>query len=583
MNVPASDKAHRILVLDGDMTSALAVVRSLGRLGLGVDVASHLARPLAGYSRYCRQVYRHPNPLSHEADFLDWCDEVMARHQYHLIIPVTERTVVPMQRLSARPGGDRIAMASTDALALVLDKDKTLALASRLGIPVPLSLPVAEKADLGNVRRRLRMPLVLKPARSIGANDQGRKQLSVEYAFTERDLETRGEHFLRYGPVLLQEYVGGQGVGIELIAQQGEVVFAFQHQRLHEVPLTGGGSSLRKSVPIEPELLEASRRLMAALKWHGVAMVEFKWNPADRSYSLMEINGRFWGSLPLAIAAGADFPAMLYEMYTQGKVNPRPPARHGVYCRKLSSDLYWHEMVLRRDGPPELVAFPTKGSMLRDALRVFSPRHHFDVQQWRDPKPGLVDLARIWREQTDRIRRLLADKKERQAQRQAWQGGEVARRLGQARQILFVCYGNINRSALAERCFVQRYPDSSIRVLSAGFHEEPGRPADPMMVEVAGQVRVDLQHWASRRMDATLLAESDIVFVMEQKHLQRLREDFPGAANKAFLMNAGPMVGNTLEIPDPYGKARGVYEQVCHQVTRCVDLLAEHLQQSPRP
>ena len=563
-----------ILVLDSDMTPALAVVRSLARLGLHVDVASSTPDAIASYSRHCHAALIYPDPLTHEADFLAWVAGVLDRDAYRLIIPVTERTVVPLQILQGKPGGERLTIAPPDALNVALDKDRTLALAARLGIPAPRSQQIDDLAELEQSNQEVSMPVVLKPARSIGADGAERRQLSVAYAFTLEELKDKAEHFLRYGPLLLQEYVGGIGVGIELIADRGEVVFAFQHQRLHEVPLTGGGSSLRKSVAVEPELLEASRKLMAALKWHGVAMVEFKWIPAERRLSLMEINGRFWGSLPLAIAAGADFPAMLYELYTQGKVNQRSPARQEVYCRKLSSDLYWHEMVLRRDGPPELVSFPSKVSMLRDALRVFSPRHYFDVQQWRDPKPGLVDLLRIWREQTDRVKRLLADKRERQAQRQAWQRGEVTQRLGQAQQILFVCYGNINRSALAERCFLQRYPGSRIRIFSAGFHEESGRPADPVMVEVAGQAQVDLGNWSSRCVNEAMLTESDIVFVMEQKHLQRLQQAFPHAANKVYLMNAGPMTANTLEIPDPYGKERAVYQQVCEQVTHCVDHIA---------
>jgi len=562
-----------ILVLDGDMTPALAVVRSLARLGLHVDVASPSPDAIASYSRHCRATLIYPDPLTHEPDFLAWFADVLNRDAYRLIIPVTERTVVPLQTLLDRPGGECVTIAPPEALAVALDKDRTLALAASLGIPAPRSQQIDDLAALDQASQNVSMPVVLKPARSIGADGAERRQLSVAYAFTPRELKDKAEHFLRYGPLLLQEYVGGIGVGIELIADRGEVVFAFQHQRLHEVPLTGGGSSLRKSVAVEPELLEASRKLMAALKWHGVAMVEFKWIPAERRLSLMEINGRFWGSLPLAIAAGADFPAMLYELYTLGKVNPRPPARQEIYCRKLSSDLYWHEMVLRRDGPPELVSFPSKVSMLRDALRVFSPRHHFDVQQWRDPKPGLVDLLRIWREQIDRVKRLLADKRERQLQRQAWQSGEVSRRLASAQHILFVCYGNINRSALAERCFKHLAPSSTaakVKVLSAGFHEEAGRPADPVMVDVARKVNVDLRDWGSRRIDAFMVQNSDIVFVMEQKHLKKMYQLFPDALGKTYLINAGPMIGNTMEIVDPYGQEKAVYETVCKQITGCV-------------
>ena len=84
---------------------------------------------------------------------------------------------------------------------------------------------------------------------------------------------------LGFGDVILQEYFTGAGVGIELIARHGEIFYAFQHRRLHEVPLSGGGSSLRKSQAVSPALLDASSKLISALQWKGVAMVELSCCP----------------------------------------------------------------------------------------------------------------------------------------------------------------------------------------------------------------------------------------------------------------------------------------------------------------
>ncbi len=568
-----------VLVLDGDMTPALAVVRSLGRLGLQVDVASHTGghSAIASQSRYARCMLHHPDPLTHEAAFLAWCENIIDQDTYQLIVPVTERSVVPMQKLLNRAGGERIAIASPDALAIVLDKDKTLALAENLGIPAPKSVLIERMEDIAANLAILKLPLVIKPSRSIGADAAGRKQLSVEYAFSARELETKAERFLHYGPVLLQEYFAGEGVGIELIARHGEIEFAFQHLRLHEVPLTGGGSSLRMSVPIEPELLDASQKLMRALNWNGVAMVEFKWNPADRSYSLMEINGRFWGSLPLAIAAGADFPAMLYELLTTDSIAPRPAAKTGVYCRKLSSDLYWHEMVLRRDAPAKLVTFPNNGQILKDLLLTFLPKHHFDVQQWRDPKPGLIDIGRIFRSYVDRIQRLRSEKTLLKLQSAAWQDGEVGHQLKHANAILFVCYGNINRSALAEKYFLKVAHFLPVNALSAGFHEDAGRPADPTMVEIAAESGVDMKSCFSKRLDKAMLQQSDIIFVMELRHLQRIQNEFPEASSKTYLLGAGLKSSGSIEISDPYGKERNDYAECAKRIYRHVDNVIANL------
>ena len=127
-------------------------------------------------------------------------------------------------------------------------------------------------------------------------------------------------------------------------------------------------ASMFVSVEPNPVLLEAASKLMHAMHWHGVAMVEFKHNPQDGTYALMEVNGRFWGSLPLCIAAGADFPRMLYELLVHGPLGGIPKVRYGVFARKLATDLQWYEMVLRRQGDPTIVTFPGKRQLLKDAV-----------------------------------------------------------------------------------------------------------------------------------------------------------------------------------------------------------------------
>src|SRR5436309_4883105 len=98
---------------------------------------------------------------------------------------------------------------------------------------------------------------------------------------------------------------------------------------------------------------------MAALRYTGVAMVEFKIDLPTGRWILVEINGRFWGSLPLAIAAGADFPYWLYQMMVEGRRDfPREYAI-GIYARNTSQDLEWLRDDLFADrGDPTLATRP---------------------------------------------------------------------------------------------------------------------------------------------------------------------------------------------------------------------------------
>jgi len=572
---------RKILVLDADLPPALTVVRSLARLGLHVDIASHIDKPLAGYSRHARLQLRYPDPMQAPQAFIDWLNAHAAGDAYELVIPVTERTVVPLVRHRNQVKAAHIALPSSDSLEVALDKAKTVELARQLGIPVPNSTLIAQASALDDIKDALVYPVVIKPARSMGTADQGIVQLGVDYAFNESELIAKAGHALRYGNVILQEYFAGQGVGIELIADQGEIVYAFQHLRLHEVPLTGGGSSLRQSVNVEPELLDASQKLMAALIWHGVAMVEFKWDPATRNFRLMEINGRFWGSLPLAVAAGADFPAMLYELLVNGKIRDRAPPKLGMLCRKLSSDLYWHEQVLRgATAPTRLTPPPGRNALWKSVQMLFNLQHRFDIQSMSDPVPGLVDIGQILAAYWKRARSIVQDRWLLRRQRAAWRSGHVANTLANAKHLLFICYGNINRSSLAERYYLNK--TNGTPALSAGFHPHGGRPADPNMVEVARRHGLDMDNWSSRQVDSKMANQADLIFVMEAQHITRIAEQFPEATNKTFLLGmADEQVSPDGEIADPYGKSPEHYERCFQQVSASVDRIVK-IQSSAR-
>jgi protein-tyrosine-phosphatase len=314
-----------------------------------------------------------------------------------------------------------------------------------------------------------------------------------------------------------------------------------------------------------PELLAASERLIAALQWNGVAMVEFKLDPLSRKFCLMEINGRFWGSLPLAVAAGADFPSMLLDLELDGEIRPCRPYQNDVYCRLLSRDLHWYEAVLRPDTDIRLVKIPSRQEVFRELRLFLNLRHRFDVQGIRDPVPGLVDVGRILNAYLQRILALAQERWFFSRQQRAWNRGEVSAAVSRARSILFLCYGNINRSALADVMVRTIAKDVGISVTSAGFHQEGGRPADPVMVDVARQFDVDMNSIRSTCVTERLLHESDIIFVMEKSHYDRLVTMDASVADKVYLLGAHRRSTNgPAEIGDPYGRSRESYV-VCYE------------------
>ncbi len=135
------------------------------------------------------------------------------------------------------------------------------------------------------------------------------------------------EHFLvafkklrKHGPVILQEWIEGTGIGASFIfSKYHKVVAFFGHRRILERFPDGGPSVIAESY-LYPDALKNGARLLKALNWQGVAMVEFRLKHDGKLY-FMELNPRFWGTLPLAIASGVDFPRLLVEYYNSTQEN----------------------------------------------------------------------------------------------------------------------------------------------------------------------------------------------------------------------------------------------------------------------
>jgi len=576
---------QKVLVLDGNELSTLSIVRSLGRKNLKLTVASEreFLEPIARYSRYAQDVFLYTNPLFDPEQFVSEVIDYIKHNSFDLLIPVTEKTVIPLAKYKQEIQQYTIlATPELDILEQASDKNNTFALAASIDIPIPKSITLSNLGELSEVQQLLTYPVVIKPSRSVaGTEGDIRIKLNVQYAFFEQELAKKCSEILPYTTILLQEYFIGDGVGVEILADHGEIIYAFQHKRLHELPLTGGGSCLRESVAINPQLLAYSKRIIKAINWHGVAMIEYKHCDKTNESRLIEINGRFWGSLPLAVSAGADFPYYLYQLLVLNTKTQAQPAAKGVQSRKLKDDLYWLLIVLLRKENSPLVIWPTSRQLWRDFVSVFSHRHHIDSFAIDDLKPGIIDLCRTAKWAFGMIYEPIYIRLQKALFNWRKKNGAVKKYLPAAKNVLFLCYGNINRSSLAEKCLYKRLAEQgkSITVNSAGFHPKENRPADPVMVAIANQEGIDLSQWSSHLVTEKMLADADIIFAMEIKHFQALNDKFPKYRHKVHLLGTvtGCSTAVPLEIADPYGQSDEIYQRCFQQVSATTKIIADLL------
>lgn len=389
----------RVLVTDAARGSAVSVIRSLGRRGMHVIAADSKARSPGFSSRYAAERLRYPPPDESPEEMVETLLAAARARQVDLIVPVTDETILPLAAARERFAGVCL-LALPDARGLAASHDKMVAmdLAANLGIPLPRTELVSTVNEALPAAAALGWPVVVKPRFSrIVRSGRGIERYGVSYAADEAALAEQVGGLEGRCDVLLQEYCAGEGHGVELLASEGRPLAAFQHRRLREVPITGGASSFRESVALDPLLFDYSSRLLAALDWTGLAMVEFKLG--EEGPRLMELNGRIWGSLPLAVKSGMDFPAGLADVSLGRVPGPEDPPRTsypvGVRSRNLGLEMVWIGSTLRRARRYPGVPTPRRRDAIAAALRLLNPADGYDVLTREDPRPGLLELAGI--------------------------------------------------------------------------------------------------------------------------------------------------------------------------------------------
>ena len=382
-----------VLVLDGHTTQALACVRSLGRAGHAVYVASRRRFPLAAASRHCRGHLRIEGDTT--AAFAVLRAWAHARG-VQIVLPMTERSCLLCNAdREAWAAAHIVVGCAPDAVLLeVFDKAKTLERARSAGLRVPATYSPTTDAEAQASAGEVGFPCVVKARFShVWVDGQLLRDPGVMYVARAEDL-LAAVNARRQGPYwpLIQQYVPGHGLGVSTVCDRGRAVAWFAHERLRDIRPSGSGSSLRRSVPLDPRLRDPARRLLQALQWHGPAMFEFRLDDEDAGGPwLIEINGRFWGSLQLAIAAGADLPRLWTAILSGEGIAPLSRYWPGITLRWLWGDVCRLGHIVH--GPP--AGYPASyPGVWRGLCEVFGAQPagtRSETWDPADPAPAVVE------------------------------------------------------------------------------------------------------------------------------------------------------------------------------------------------
>ena len=388
-----SSDTTKILILDANQRSALASTRSLGLLsGVEIACADNSISSLAGSSRYCRNYYQSPCPQTSPIAFVNWLEELIGQQGIDFVFPMTEISSQLLLMNRDRLGSSQIPFADYETVMTLADKGKLTELACKLGIPHPQTEHYQRAADL-NVTNTTTYPTVIKPNLSRIWTGEHWVDTVVKIADNAEQLQQcLSADYLQSDAFMQQAFIPGHGAGVFALYDHGKPVTFFAHQRLREKPPRGGVSVLSRSVALDDELLSITKKLLDSVKWHGVAMVEFRVDPQGTPY-LMEVNTRFWGSLQLAIDSGVDFPKLLCQISLGENPQPSTDYNSNQRLRWLLGDFDSLYIYLKDSGYTLKQKLARIGQFLTP-----QPNTRHEVNRLGDLKPAWFELKKYLRE-----------------------------------------------------------------------------------------------------------------------------------------------------------------------------------------
>jgi D-aspartate ligase len=357
-NVPAA-------VIDVGWVNGLAAIRSLGRQGVRVLAVDHRSSALGFHSRYAER-FVAPDPHTDEAGFVSFI-----RALGHLVVFPTHDEAL---NAIARHLGELDVLAPFppwELLGPLQSKRTQLEEAIAAGVHVPETRHPGSAGDARAAAEELGLPVLVKPEHPVGFKQRFRRQ--AFRCATPAEVDAAYRRAEEFAPMVQELVPGGDDrlytVG-SYLGREGGVLGVFSGRKLRQTPPGIGTCRVGEAVWVQ-EAVDAALALLRAFGYFGLSQVEFKHDPRDGRFKLMEINPRLWQWHGLASACGVDFPWIAYADLVGAA--PPPVEMDRRTKRWAITFLAGERPVLPR--PPYVEAV-----LARD-----------------DPKPGLVHLARVLR------------------------------------------------------------------------------------------------------------------------------------------------------------------------------------------
>jgi predicted ATP-grasp superfamily ATP-dependent carboligase len=362
--------------------SGLACVRSLGQQGINVIAVGNENKLPEFKSKYCNESVLTPPP---EEDFQNYKEvllDLAQRNDVVTVVPLAESDIYCLAKHYQEFSNHlQPVWINKDTLEKVQDRVKLIKLAKGLDVSVPNTTLLADW-------KAAESPAVVKSRYSI--LEDSNKTFYPGHFFVEKGEKldkNRVKELMSHEPIV-QKFIPGKEVGYFALAHRGDIVVDFQHKRIRSQSFKDGASVFREAIN-DVSVKERGKAILKELEWTGPAMVEFRRTESGELY-LLEVNPRFWGSLPLAVHSGVDFPFEYYRMAQGDKLSKKFTYEVGTQSQRLFGEFIYLMSIISESKPN----FIERPPLVHEFINILfsAPTSHFDYLSLHDPKPFFYNL-----------------------------------------------------------------------------------------------------------------------------------------------------------------------------------------------
>ncbi len=391
-----------VLVADAGVRPGLVAVRDLGRAGLAVGALDISPSAPAFASRWCRVGAVVPDFHADRDAYVDAVIDLCVARGAKALIPAHDGSVEALR--SRRGEIERVvglALAPESALAVAVDKVRTLEAAASVGLRAPRGATVRRGDDAAAAIDEVGLPAVVKPVRSWAQDEAVGRRLVATVATARAEALAAIVRIHEEGiDVLVQEWLPGDREALSFFRAGGHTWARFAARAERTAPPLGGNSVLRVSIPLPEDITEPAERLVAELGLDGYTEVEFRRDAEGRA-ALMEINPRLSAAVEVASRSGISFPVLLYRWAAGEPLSEAGGYRTGVRMRWMGGDIEWLQTAFTQPGRPDV---PGRRAAVATFMRDFARPSGYDYLDRHDLGPAMKAGETI----TDGVRELAA-------------------------------------------------------------------------------------------------------------------------------------------------------------------------------